>query len=1185
MTSPVRTRSTFSFGRGVSHVEELVASAKALGHDRIGLADRNSISGHVRFAKVCKQNGITPLFGAELKISLFCQNTRAEPLLAGWATVFVQNTNGARSLNSLLGKVSMGSDDVIPLPDLLNAQKGLLILTGNRSDGLLPRLVAHDPQMAKRIANELREAFKDRVYIEIERWDENHRQDSVESSLLDIALSPSAPLPIIATTPVWFATPEKLNAWTLSRAITLSKVVSLTQDGTLTVPNLLEAASPLPEPEILSRMFSDIPEALRNAKDIFARCAYAPVFRAPSLPSLTLFKEGTSPAESLRRACQEGLKKRLTEFKPYAPQKDYEERLEQELAIIERTGFPSYFLVVGKFVTWAKSHGIPVGPGRGSGVGSLAAWALGITEVDPLRHGLLFERFLNPERVSLPDFDIDFCERRREEVLAHVVETYGAEHVGAISTFSEIKPKTAIKDVARVLFHEDGNRLSFSEVNAITKLIPCGPKEPKDIDEALEHIPELKAAAAKDPRIEATLRLAKSITGLYRQAGLHAAGVVIADSPLLESAPLHPATGRKAGQLPQIGFDMEDCEALGFVKFDFLGLSTTTLLHEAELILESLGETKPDWANMDLDDPEIISAFARGDAFGVFQFESVGMRKALQEVKPTRFSDLVAINALFRPGPIKYIQEFANRKAGKVEFTYPSPAELTRPILEETYGIMVYQEQVMRIAQVCAGYSLGAADILRRAMGKKKPEEMETQRRVFLHGDGKDIPGALALGLSPEEAQRLFDDMEAFAGYGFNKSHAVAYSLLAWRSMWFKVKHPAVFFCALLNANRSNIEEIGRISQEMIASGLNLLRPDIELSGPEFRVEPKNGRLAIRFGLDGVRNVGDASEFTRARDTMALPNIPKLAELVARSFNARQIESLAAAGAFDRWSNNRRQACEGLLLRKATSAASEQSLLPVEPTHSWEDNLPPALLSLPDWEDRQTREHLATGANFGPHPILANKEILFAYGVRRLTSWLEYMRRKGIPTMRQIKLAVMVEDVSIRTKNNRILQLTGTEVSDRYEIIFYENRFTQDLDTLKLMADSAKRAGEPIVVNADLSFDPQVDKVTIRGSRLETMLEVSMAISGWFVAIKSAGARLPEPLSLPNSAPDNHTRHRLLVLTEHDQEDPVEMFPVNNTILADMMCRPGITVRRVTEEEYQKLLNLGVALNPHMAAA
>jgi DNA polymerase-3 subunit alpha len=788
----------------------------------------------------------------------------------------------------------------------------------------------------------------------------------------------------------------------------------------------------------------------------------------------------------------------------------------------------------------------------------------------------------------LPDFDIDFCERRREEVLAHVVGTYGAEHVGAISTFSEIKTKTAIKDVARILLHEDGNPLPFSEVNAITKLIPSGPDEPKGIDEALETIPALRDVAEKDARIAATLRMAKAIKGLYRQAGTHAAGVVIADKPLVETAPLHPAIGRKSSILPQIGLDMGDCEALGLVKFDFLGLSTTTLLRDAELLLESLGEKKPDWARMDLDEPEIINSFAKGDTFGVFQFESVGMRKALQEVKPTRFSDIVAINALFRPGPIKYIQEFARRKAGDIAIVYPSPSELTRPILEETYGIMVYQEQVMRIAQVCAGYSLGGADVLRRAMGKKKPADMEAQRRIFLHGDGKGIPGALALGLSPEEAQRLFDDMEAFAGYGFNKSHAVAYSLLAWRSMWFKVRHPEVFHCALLNAKKDDTEEIGRISQELTTLGIPLLAPDVEMSDAGFRVESKDGRLAIRFGLDGVRNVGDAREFVQAREKLASRDVPALAELAARAFNARQLESLAAAGTFDRWTRNRRQAHEGLLLRKSNPTSFGQSSLLAETSSSWEETLPPALSNIPDWEDRQGRERAVTGTNFGLHPILAHKGLLFAHGVRRLSSWLEHMRRKGLAALRQARLAVMVEDCFIRTSsknNSRILKIVGNEVSDKYEIIFYEKTHSSNLDHVKAVAESSRKSGEPVVMIVDLSFDPQTGRPHLRGARIETMLDVVMAVPGWFVATKPASLRIPEPPPQRETASRHDARHRLLILTDGGHEEPMEVFPVDRSFLAAIMCMRDVEFRRVTEEEYLTLLNAEPASNQSMAAA
>ncbi len=1166
--APVRARSSFTFGQGASHVEQLVERARSLGYDRLGLADRHSAAGFVRFATACQKHGVVPLFGAELCIAP--KPGTMESTTGGWVTALVQDGTGFRNLSSLLGLAPLGSRRPIPLNALLDARDGLLLLSGNAEDGLLPKTLARHPNEAKGLVRTLSEAFPERLFLEVERLDHEDRGNPIERGLLALALDAARPIPLIATTPIWFATEERRDAWRLLRAISANQPVTLSAEGRIQSQDHRERASPIMPPEWLRELFADLPEAARNARDVFERCAWSPAFRAPQLPRLDL--RGADPNDRLADMAASGLAERLRSVVPHDATDVYDRRLKEELAIISATGFASYFLIVAEFVTWARSQGIPVGPGRGSGVGSVVAWALGITEIDPIRHGLLFERFLNPERVSMPDFDIDFCERRRYEVIRHVIETHGEANVAAISTFSEIRLKTAIKDVSRILLHADGSMVSFADANSLTKLLPSGADEPGTVAEAMETLPLLREKVEADPRFGDLLRLAEHVKGLYRQAGTHAAGIVIADRPLIDVAPVHPSSDAENAIGRQIGLDMGDCERLGLVKFDFLGLSTTTLLDEAERTLAHQTGERPDWSRLDRDDPDVLEAFRRGDTLGIFQFESAGMRSALSEVQPERFSDLVAINALFRPGPIKYIQEFARRKSGKAEWSPPPPIDRTGPILRETHGIMIYQEQVMEIARACAGYSLGAADVLRRAMGKKKPEEMAKQKAIFLDGDGKAIPGAIALGMRREEAERLFEDMASFAGYGFNKSHAVAYSDLAWRTMWFKVYHPELFTCALLNAHISEQDKLAEFHQEMTARGLRLLQPDALLSRDVFSVCHDEGapeHVGIRMGLNAVRGIGDSQGFIQARDRIVSSGtnvMDALLDLAAHHFNARQLDALAAAGAFDRWSNNRRMMLECLLARRDTSGAATQSGLLDEPEGSWLDRLPPRLKALPDWENRVERQIHATGIDFQPHPIQLHKELLFSHGVRRLSSFLAYMERNRMPVLLGAKLAFLptLKPTRLVGRNRTpMLSISAAEMTDRYDVLFFEGGCRQDLGTVRHIAEAASRGREPVIATVDISMDAKTGQPLLRGKSLASLTSLLVETPARHVAHVARDADLAAVRTLLE-ADRTDAPHDLEIRADDEPRTPLWSGKVDVSALAILSSTKGVRLERLS---------------------
>ena len=599
-------------------------------------------------------------------------------------------------------------------------------------------------------------------------------------------------------------------------------------------------------------------------------------------------------AEELRRLAREGLEGRLAEhvFPEGAGEEDakpYRERLEYELGVIVDMKFPGYFLIVSEFIRWAKSQGIPVGPGRGSGAGSVVAWALQITDLDPLRWGLLFERFLNPERVSMPDFDIDFCQDRRDEVIAHVQDRYGHDRVAQIITFGKLQARAALRDVGRVL------GMPFGQVDRISKLVPHNPANPPKLEDAVANEPALQSMRDEDETVRQLIHLALKLEGLYRHASTHAAGVVIADRPLQHIAPLYRDRG--SSDIPAVQFSMKWAEASGLVKFDFLGLKTLTVLEDTRKMLAEKG-VEIDLLKLPLDDKTTFEMLSRGDTVGVFQMEGAGMRDTLKKLMPTRFEDLIAVVALYRPGPMENIPTYIKRKHGSENIDYMY--ETLQPILEETYGIIIYQEQVMQIAQVLSGYTLGGADLLRRAMGKKIQSEMDAQRETF-------IGGAVSRGVEPKLAEKIFNLVDKFAGYGFNKSHAAAYALIAYQTAWLKANHPVEFMAASMTHELGNTDKLAPLLRELDRMDVALLPPDVQHSGALFRVEatPEGARHPLRPRRGQVRRQGrhgDGGEGTRLRRTLqdpirlrraARPESPEL----AAAGKTRGSRSLRLAGA------------------------------------------------------------------------------------------------------------------------------------------------------------------------------------------------------------------------------------------------------------------------------------------------
>ncbi len=783
--------------------------------------------------------------------------------------------------------------------------------------------------------------------------------------------------PLVATNEAFFANPDMYEAHDALICIAESAYVADTERRRLTPEHFFKSASEM------QALFSDLPDAVANTVLIARRCAFMIETVKPILPPYDCGPD-SSEEESLRAEARKGLESHL-EAHVFTPgmageerehvAQPYRERLDYELGVICDMGFSGYFLIVAEFIRWAKEHDIPVGPGRGSGAGSVVAWALAITDLDPLRFGLLFERFLNPERVSMPDFDIDFCQDRRDEVIKHVQEKYGRDRVAQIITFGKLQARAVLRDVGRVL------GMPYGQVDKLCKLVPNNPASPVTLGQAMEIEPQLRAMAQEDEVVAKLIDVATRLEGLYRHASTHAAGVVIGDRSLDQLIPLYRDP---RSSIPVTGFNMKWVEAAGLVKFDFLGLKTLTVLARAvDMVRRGKGEDI-DLSNLPLDDPKVFEMLSRGDTVGVFQLESTGMRDVLRRLRPDTFEDIIAVVALYRPGPMDNIPSYIRRKHGEEEPDYLYPT--LEPILRETQGIMVYQEQVMQIAQELSGYSLGSADILRRAMGKKIKEEMDKQRHIF-------VDGARARGVPDGKANHIFDLVNKFAGYGFNKSHAAAYALVAYQTAYLKANHPVEFLAASMSLDLNNTDKLNTFRQELVRLGIRLLQPDINNSEVTFAVERMtNGSAdesAIRFALAAIKNVGEGAMRTLVAERQrngpfkSLDDITK--RLDARQINKRQLENLARAGVFDDLNANRRQVFESVetLLRRASATAEERASGQMGLFGGDASNAPSQLqlAEVGDWPpmERLREEFEAIGFYLSAHPLSA-----YAKSLKRL---------------------------------------------------------------------------------------------------------------------------------------------------------------------------------------------------------
>jgi DNA polymerase III subunit alpha len=1045
----LRTHSAYSLSEGAIRPDKIVALAKAAGMPAAAITDTGNLFGALEFSQYCAGKGIQPIIGCQIALAR-TDNPRLPP---DPIVLLAQDATGMANLQRLSSFGFLDTDPTLkpqlPFARIAEHAAGLLLLTGGTT-GPIGRLLAEGQKPeAERLLDAMGEAFAGRTIQELHR----HSlpvEAAIEPAL--IGLADARAIPLAATNDCYFATPDMHEAHDALLCIAEGRTLSEQDRRRVTPEHWFKPAANM------RTLFADLPEACDNTLAIARRCAVMAESRKPLLPVCPKVRPGASEEETVRAMAIEGLELRMNAAGADAATREiYRTRLDYELSVIASMGFSGYFLIVADFIQWSKAQGIPVGPGRGSGAGSVAAWALTITDLDPLRFNLLFERFLNPERVSMPDFDIDFCQEGRDRVIDYVRNEYGGDRVAQIITFGKLQARAAVRDVGRVL------GMSFGHVNKVAELIPNNPAKPVTLQQAVDGEPRLQALRDDDEAISRLLEIALRVEGLYRHASTHAAGVVIGDRPLVELVPLYrdPKSDFLVTQ-----YSMKHVEQAGLVKFDFLGLTTLTILRRAENFLKGLG-VEVDLDRLPLDDKKTFEMLQRGDAGGVFQMEGQGMRDTLRQMRPDRFEDLIAAVALYRPGPMANIPDYCRRKHGE---KWDAPHPVIHDILAETYGIMVYQEQVMQIAQTMAGYSLGSADLLRRAMGKKIASEMEAQRNIFTEG-------AIKRGINPAKATEVFDLMAKFADYGFNKSHAAAYALVAYQTAWLKANHPEVFIAACMSLAVNNTDRLAALKQEAERSTIKILPPDINRSAADFSVErTDDGRLAIRYALAGVKKVGftamESVVATRAGNPFT--DVTDFATRVdPRQINRVQIENLVRGGAFDTLEKNRARVFAGAetILRRAQADQEEKASGQIGLFGAISNKPEPLRLpDVPDWPplERLAFEAEAVGFHLTAHPLDAYGPALKRLSVTQ-SIHVESRAAAGISRVKIAGTVVATKERITRT-GSRMAWVRVSDAAGSVEVTCFSEVLNRSREILA--------SGSNVLITADLKTEGEAVRVT-----------------------------------------------------------------------------------------------------------
>ena len=1091
----LRVHTAYSLSEGAVKIKDLAAMCQRHAMPAVAITDSGNLFGALEFAMTCADAGVQPIIGCQLAIrrpgstsELAARNGQngARAPSPDALVLLAQNETGYRNLIKLVSRSYLDSDAVtapqLGIADLEGQTEGLIALTGGPA-GAVGRLLSEDQwAAAEAVLTDLSVLFKDRLYVELSRHGLEVER-VIEPMMIELA--DKHELPLVATNEAYFSDEGMYEAHDALLCIAEGTFVAEPERRRLTPSYRFKSA------EEMRALFVDLPEAVENTLVIARRCAYMPEPREPILPAYPA-PPGRDEASELRQQAADGLERRLER---HVFQRDmdaaardnaaepYRERLDFELGVIIEMGFPGYFLIVADFIQWARRQGIPVGPGRGSGAGSVVAWALTITDLDPLRFGLLFERFLNPDRVSMPDFDIDFCQERRDEVIQYVQQKYGRDRVAQIITFGTLQARAALRDVGRVL------QMPYGQVDRICKLVPYNPANPVSLQKAIDGEPTVQQMRDSDETVKRLIDVATKLEGLYRHASTHAAGVVIGDRALIELIPLYRDP---RSDMPVTQFSMKYIEAAGLVKFDFLGLKTLTVLAHATELLGRRG-VEIDLSSLPLDDRRTYDMLGRAEVTGVFQLESSGMRDVLRRLRPDRFEDIIALVALYRPGPMDNIPRYIAARLGEEPPDYLHPT--LEETLKETAGVIVYQEQVMQIAQVLSGYTLGSADILRHAMGKKIKSEMAAQRKNF-------VEGAIQRGVPEGKATLIFDQVDKFAGYGFNKSHAAAYAMVAYQTAYLKANHPVEFLAASMTLDMSNTDRLSVFRQDLDRMGIRLLPPDVNRSDANFTVnsQPGNGSGAgaIRYALAAIKNVGRAAMEALVRERSEGGQFRDLFDFAQRmdnrALNKRQLENLIFGGAFDSLNPNRAQVFKAVesVLRSSNQAtadreSNQQNLFGTEDCSA---GAAFALTEVADWPplERLQREFEAMGFYLSAHPLDGYGGILKRLNVVPSARLAGRLAGDG---SQRVNLAGTVLGRQERTsaRGNRFAFVQLSDTSGAFEVTL----FSETLAASRELLDT----GAPILISGDARLEEDAVRITAQSIQVldQAAAEAAMGLT------------------------------------------------------------------------------------------
>jgi DNA polymerase-3 subunit alpha len=1050
----LHVHSAYSLLEGALPLSKLAEFAKADKQPALALTDTDNMFGALEFSEKLAGYGIQPIVGCAVAVDFGDEardprlTTRARPL--GRIVLLAAREAGYRSLMRLCSRAFLESPpnekphlQLAWLED--GAADGLIALTGGPGGPIDAAILAGQPELAASRCASLKRLFGDRLYMELQRHG-TPGERAAEGALVELAYARE--IPLVATNEPYFARREDYDAHDALIAIAEGRVVAESDRRQLTPEHYFKSRAEM------ATLFADLPEALASTVEIAQRCAFRPRTEKPILPRFSVGDREVDEGVELRTRADSGLKRRIAShgLAPGRTLEEYRERLAFELKVIEGMKYPGYFLIVSDFIQWAKEQGIPVGPGRGSGAGSLVAYSLLITDLDPLRFDLLFERFLNPERVSMPDFDVDFCQERRDEVIRYVQERYGRDQVAQIITFGTLQARGVLRDVGRVL------EMPYGQVDKLCKLVPQNPAAPVTLAKAIDGEPKLQAERDANPVVKRAFEIALKLEGLYRHASTHAAGIVIGDRPLAELVPMYRDP---KSDMPVTQFNMKWVEQAGLVKFDFLGLKTLTVLQTAVKLLKRRG-IDLDLSAIPLDDKKTYDMLSRAEAVGIFQLESTGMRRALLDMRPDRFEDIIALVALYRPGPMANIPTYCARKHGmeKPEYIH---AKL-EPILRETYGVIVYQEQVMQAAQILAGYTLGQADLLRRAMGKKIRSEMAAQRKVF-------VSGCTERGIDRSHADAIFDLLERFAEYGFNKSHAAAYALVAYQTAYMKVNHPVEFMAASMTLDMGNTDKLSEFRAEAERLNIKVEPPSINRSGVAFEVQSDT----IYYALAALKGVGRQAveSVVAARGPKPFADLTDFARRInPKAINKRVLESLVAAGAFDSLEANRAKAHAAVDAILSTAQRTYQEVT-VGQNDMFGALSSREIITVPAVEpwlaaDRLQREYDAVGFFLSGHPLDEYASLLQKLKVQ---SWTEFSRSVKSGASAGRVAATVVSRTERRTKTGNKMGIFGlSDPSGHYEAIVFAEGLQQYREILE--------PGSPVLLF--LTAEAQGDEIRAR---------------------------------------------------------------------------------------------------------